>query len=72
MELEIPVYWHTDETSKSESMGLDFDPSELEHRVTTFYRIDSIAPCEYGCYIYCGGERWISPLSYAELKEKIK
>lgn len=76
MELEIEVLWHTDETRARDEMGQDYDVKKLEHRTITFYRIDAISPNMWDdenefCNIHSGGEKWISPFTYEQVKELI-
>lgn len=75
-ELEIEVLWHTDSTRQFEEANLDYNPDDLEHRTMTFYNIDAISPNHWDgehhfCNIYSGGERWISPYTYSQVKEMI-
>lgn len=76
MELELEVLWHTDKTRKLYDAGMDFDIDEVGWRSITFYNIDVIAPNYWDdkhvfCDIHSGGEKWITPFTYEQVKEMI-
>lgn len=75
-ELDIEILWHTDETKKLENSGVDVDPSELERKTITFYRVDVISPYKWDddnmfCKITAGGETWITPYEYEVVRSMI-
>lgn len=76
MIFEIEILWHTPETKKKENAGMAVDPSEMVNREITLYRIDAIGPHDWGehkfCDIFSGGEQWIAPYSYEEMKALIE
>lgn len=78
MEIEIPIFFLNDETEKFKSVGMSYDLAKNTVRMITFYHIDAIYPYypEEGGYEYCsvmvGGDEFISPCTYAELKELIR
>jgi len=77
MELEIEMLWHTDETRKLDELDQTYDVKLLENRTMTFYNVDAIAPNLWDkthsfCSIWSGGEKWISPYTYEQVKEMIK
>jgi len=77
MELELEVLWHTDDTRVLDELEQSYDVDKLENRTMTFYNIDAISPNHWDkdynfCNIWCGGEKWISPYTYEQVKEMIK
>lgn len=77
IEIEIPVLWHTDETRRFSDLDINYEVDDLEHRNVTFYRIDAVSPNKWDdkhtfCNIHSGGEKWISPMTYEEIKRLIK
>lgn len=77
MTIEIEVLYHTDSTRQFDDLGLSYDVEDLEKRKMTFYSIDAIAPNYWDednefCNVFVGGEKWICPMKYSELKKKIE
>lgn len=74
--LVIDVLWHTDESEKKEAAGMDTSVADFDTREATFYHIDSIIPDEWAegefCRIFSGGEKFIVPFSYKEVKQRIE
>lgn len=77
MELDLEILWHTDKTIELDTVGMSFDIDETETRTVTFYHIEMIKPNYWDdnhefCDIYSGGDKWISPYTYEQVKEMIK
>jgi hypothetical protein len=78
MELELNVLWNTDKTRQNEELGIDSEVSDYDLKKCTFYKIDALIPYDWTkeedgfCRIMTGGETFIIPLLYEEVKEKIK
>lgn len=78
MELELDVLWTTEKTKQNEQLGIDSEMSDYDLKKCTFYKIDALIPYDWMkeedgfCRIMIGGETFIIPLPYEEVKEKIK
>ena len=77
MNVEIEVYYHTDQTSSLQKMDMGFHITDCETRVMTFCSIIGFAPVveEDGftyCKIYTGAGEFSTPLKYEELKKLFK
>lgn len=76
MELDLDVFFHTDETKKRESRGETVLMTDYRIDTITFYHIDYIAPyyengVEYA-KVGSGGDSFISIMGCAELKKEIR
>ncbi len=77
--IEIDVFFHTEQTSKFDDLNIPYPLEECETRKMTFYNIASIGTfrddddtkTEYGC-LHVNGTRFISTLTYSELKALIE
>ena len=74
--IEIDVLWHTDQTKALEASDVDYDLTDLDTRKVYFLHIDHIIPYDWGndiwfCRIHSGGEKFICPQSYEEVKKLI-
>lgn len=77
MVLDIEVLWHTSETRRLSDAGMDYSIDDVEWKTITFYSIDVIAPNKWDdthefCDIHAGGEKWITPYTYEEVKSLIE
>lgn len=75
----LPVLYHTDETTSSSRMGIDYSLADCEERPKVFYSIDSIGPytddndtLHTHTAIMSGGELFICPLSFPEVRKRIE
>ncbi len=44
MELDVQVFWHTDDTSQRQKIGIDYSVIDCERKVITLYDISVISP----------------------------
>lgn len=70
--LEIEVFWHTDQTKQLNDLDIDFNLEDCETRIITIYNINAISPYvgaknEY-CNIHVGDDQWLATKSYKEIK----
>ena len=75
MELELEIYFHTDETADILEETGEFPLHKCDVRLMTFYSIDCVAPfveneVEYA-KVFSGSNSFISVLTYEEVKQKI-
>lgn len=73
--LELPIFHHSDQTASLMDLDIDFDIKDCTVKAMTFYSINAIGidhqdGKDYGL-IFSNGDSFTSPLSYAELKNKI-
>lgn len=74
--LEIPIFWHTDETRKRvEVLEEDVPYEDYEVRRLVFYEVSLVSMFvddgkEYG-KVYSNGDEFISPMKVSELRELI-
>lgn len=77
MEVEIEIFYHSDETVESKNLGIDYSVLECDTRMMTFYSICSIAPYqdeiskEWFCKIFSGYDSFIATKSYEEIKKVV-
>lgn len=77
MEIEIEVFFHSNETLDAKNEGEDYSLLECDTRVVTFYQINSIAPSfdeasgEWFCDINSGEKVYTATKSYEEIKQLI-
>lgn len=76
MTLELPIYFHTDETQQAHDLELPYSMEDCETRMVTFYEINAVSVyqskngSEYAL-IHANGDKFISTLSYAEVNARI-
>ena len=77
MNVEIEVYYHTDQTSSLQKMDMGFHITDCETRTMTFCNIVGFAPAveeggfTYGRIFTATGD-FSTPLKYEELKKLFK
>jgi len=77
MELELLIYFHSDETRSFDDLGIDYSVADCESRLVTFYSIDAVGVFkdvdkkEY-CKIFACGDSFIAVDSLEEVKRKIR
>lgn len=74
--IELPIYYQKEDDGVNfESLGIDVPLEECESRHVSFIRIDVVEPywCEdrYLARVWSGGQPWLSPLSYNDVKSII-
>lgn len=73
--LELPIYYQKDEGLNLEELGIDVPLEDCESRYVSFLNIDVVEPywCEnrYLGRIWSGGQPWLSPLSYTDVKSMV-
>lgn len=75
MNLELQIYHHNESTNLQSELDIDYKISDCTLKPITFYNIDTLniyvdsddEKTKYGC-ITVGGNDYISPLQYLELK----
>lgn len=78
--LILPVVWNTNESTKAEELGIDYDIDydDLDTRNCRFYSVDVLAPRENNnrldqyTTIICGVESFIIRMGVHELERKIE
>ena len=72
-EVELEVFFHTDETETSSEIGVDFDYADCDTRMMTFYNINGIYPHKNNGITYCGvlcnGSEFICVQHYETVKK---
>lgn len=77
MELELEIFYHSEETLQKKDAGIDYSILECDTRPRTFYEISSITTWEdeksgqWFCEIVSGDKDFIATKSYEEIKEII-
>lgn len=76
MEIEIIVFYHSEETLQSKNAGISYSVLECDTKARTFYEITSISEWEDNsgamlCEIISGGADYIATKSYEEIKQMI-
>jgi hypothetical protein len=76
MTVELPIFCHNDKTNALRTSGKDIEFDLFDVKFCTFYHIHAISPYsikgkEYA-EIYIGDNRFITPLTYKELKLQIE
>lgn len=77
--IELPVFFHTDETASMIKLDIDCKISDNEIRPVTFYNIESISPyydsledgMEY-CKVYTASDYFIANITYKDLKQQVE
>lgn len=76
MILELPIFCHNDKTNALRTVGKEIDFDLFDVKFCTFYHIHAISPFELKgieyAEIYVGDNRFITPLTYKELKLQIE
>jgi len=73
MELNLLVFWATEETLEKDEQGIDYDVTENDVLQHTFYEISHIAPYDDKyCRVVSGGQTYIVTEPYEIVKDKIK
>lgn len=78
--LELPIFFHTTETTKAKAMNLDYDPPrDCQIKHMTFYNINAAEPYKFDeddveeyCEIHTNSTTFICKLTYSEVNEKIR
>lgn len=72
--IELDTFFHNEDTSKLEEMGMDYDVDDCDIRKMTFYDIKTIAPY-FGnnddknyCTVGANGSPFICKITYSQLK----
>jgi hypothetical protein len=72
----IPIYYHNDETLKSEACGMDYNIEKCNIKNMIIYKLNGMS--EYtennkivGTNIYFNGDKFVSPLKINEIEELI-
>lgn len=77
MEIEIEIFYHSDETIILENNEVEYSVLECDTKMMTFYNISCIAPYldepsgKTLCKIHVGNTSFISPKDYEEIKKLI-
>lgn len=75
MEIEIEIFYHSDETAQLKDTGIEYSVLECDTKRMTFYEINCIAPYEddksgeWFCKIFSGCDSFIATKSYEEIKK---
>lgn len=70
--LELPVKWHSDETTKLDGLGIKYDRSKLTTKQVYFTNINGFYSDSDGdTVILANGSTFITPLSVEELFKAI-
>ena len=76
MELELPIFHHSDNTISLKDMGIDYSLSDCEVKPITFYNINAISVYIDGeneyCSIHCNNLEYICPQTHREVKSLIR
>jgi hypothetical protein len=76
MILELPIFCHNDKTNALRTNGKEIDFELFDVKFCTFYHIHAISPFELKgieyAELYIGDNRFITPLTYKELKLQIE
>jgi len=76
MEIELEIFFNTEETSTLKDLDIEYSLEAAEIRKVTFYNINGIAPyfdkdnTEY-CSILSNGSEFMCNMKYPELKKLI-
>jgi hypothetical protein len=75
MKINLPIFFHTDNTSDLLNLSIDYKLSDCEIRQVTFYVINAIAPyIEDGkvyTTIHSNGDNFVCPLNIKEVEKII-
>lgn len=77
MEVDIEIFYHSDETAALKDSGVDYSILECDTKIMTFYDIACLVPYqdeksgEWFCKIFSGGESFIATKSGEEIKKII-
>lgn len=73
--IELPIFHLNDQTETLQDLGINYDYTNCEVKLVTFYNIDALGidinmGKEYGL-LFSGGTTFTSSLTYDELKVKL-
>lgn len=71
-QIDLEIFFHNDTTSTFKDIGIQYDLSDCEKRVMTFYNINAISPYIDGgneyCSIHSNGSEFICNATYSVVR----